>query len=69
LVQSIRCGHRIRAFAYLRVRDPRPALADLPWFAGFWRASLREWLAGTVLAPTSALGIVARRVRRRRLTR
>jgi D-aspartate ligase len=24
--------HRIRAFAYLSVRDPRPALADLGWF-------------------------------------
>ena len=57
--------HRIRAFAYLSVRDPRPALADLAGFAEDWRASLRRWLAGTVLPRTSVLGIVARRLRRR----
>ncbi len=60
-----RNAHRIRAFAYLSVRDPRPALADLAQFAGYWRASLRRWLAGTVLPPTSTLGIVARGLRRR----
>jgi hypothetical protein len=48
-----RNAHRIRAFAYLSVRDPRPALADL---AGFWRAPLRQWLSRTVLPPTSPLG-------------
>ena len=61
----IRNAHRIRAFAYLSVRDPRPALADLAQFAGHWRASLRRWVAGTVLPPTSTLGIVARGLRRR----
>jgi predicted ATP-grasp superfamily ATP-dependent carboligase len=60
-----RNAHRIRAFAYLSVRDPRPALADLAQFARYWRASLRRWLAGTVLPPTSARGIVARGLRRR----
>jgi predicted ATP-grasp superfamily ATP-dependent carboligase len=58
-----RNAHRIRAFAYLSVRDPRPALADLASFAEDWRASFRRWLAGTVLPPTSMLGIVARRLR------
>jgi len=60
-----RNAHRIRAFAYLSVRDPRPALADLAEFAGYWRASLRRWLAGTVRPPTSALGSVVRGLRRR----
>jgi len=61
----IRNGHRIRAFAYLSARDPRPALADLAQFAGYWRASLRGWIAGTVLPPTSTLGVLARGLRRR----
>jgi predicted ATP-grasp superfamily ATP-dependent carboligase len=60
-----RNAHRIRAFAYLSVRDPRPALADLAGFAEDWLASLRRWLARTVLPPMSVLGIVARRLRRR----
>jgi len=57
-----RNAHRIRAFAYLSVRDPRPALADL---AGFWWAPFRQWLSRTVLPPTSPLGIMARGIRRR----
>lgn len=60
-----RNAHRIRAFAYLSLRDPRPALADLVGFAGQWRASFRAWLAGTVLPPASALGSMARGLRRR----
>ncbi len=60
-----RNAHRVRAFAYLSVRDPRPALADLAQFARYWRASLRRWLAGRVLPPTSVLGGVARGIRRR----
>jgi predicted ATP-grasp superfamily ATP-dependent carboligase len=64
-----RNAHRIRAFAYLSLRDPRPALADLGWFARSWRASLRGWLARTALPPTSALGIAARGLRRRWLAR
>lgn len=61
----MRNAHRIRAFAYLSARDPRPALADLWQFAGYWRASLRVWVAGTVLPPTSTLGALARGLRRR----
>ena len=61
----IRNAHRIRAFAYLSVRDPRPALADLSQFARYWQASLRGWVAGTVLPPTSTLGVLARGLRRR----
>jgi len=58
--------HRIRAFAYLSVRDPRPALADLAGFAAQWRASLRRWIAQTVLPPTSAVGSAARLLAGRR---
>jgi hypothetical protein len=43
----------------------RPALADLAQFAGCWRASLREWVAGRVVPPTSTLGVLARGLRRR----
>jgi predicted ATP-grasp superfamily ATP-dependent carboligase len=55
-----RNAHRIRAFAYLSARDPRPALADLAAFARQWRAALRQWLGRTVLSPTSALGAAVR---------
>jgi predicted ATP-grasp superfamily ATP-dependent carboligase len=55
-----RNAHRIRAFAYLSARDPGPALGDLAWFVAQWRASLRRWLAETVLPPTSSLGAAAR---------
>ncbi|HEY7040345.1 MAG TPA: hypothetical protein VID28_15905 [Methylomirabilota bacterium] len=55
-----RNAHRIRAFAYLSVRDPRPALADLASFGRHWRASLRRWIAQTVLPPTSTVGSAAR---------
>ena len=61
-----RNAHRIRAFAYLSVRDPRPALADLAGFAAQWRASLRRWIAQTVLPPTSAVGSAARLLAGRR---
>lgn len=64
-----RNAHRIRAFAYLSVRDSRPALADLAGFAGYWRAWFRGWLTGTVLPPTSTLGSVARGLRRRWVAR
>jgi predicted ATP-grasp superfamily ATP-dependent carboligase len=60
-----RNAHRIRAFAYLSVRDPRPALADLAHFAESWGASLRRWAADMVMAPMSALGGAARGLRRR----
>lgn len=55
-----RNAHRIRAFAYLSLSDPRPALADLASFARRWRASLRRWIAQSVLPPTSAVGATAR---------
>ena len=61
--------HRIRAFAYLSVRDPRPALADVAEFAGQCRTWFRAWLAGTALPPTSPLGVLARGLRRRWLAR
>jgi predicted ATP-grasp superfamily ATP-dependent carboligase len=60
-----RNAHRIRAFAYLSVRDPRPALADVAEFAGQCRTWFRAWLAGTALPPTSPLGVLARGLRRR----
>ena len=60
-----RNAHRIRAFAYLSVRDPRPALADLAGFAACWRAPLRRRLMSTVRRSMSALGIVGRGLRRR----
>ena len=56
-----RNAHRIRAFAYLSVRDPRPALADVAEFA----RQCRTWLAGTALPPTSPLGVLVRGFRRR----
>ena len=62
-------AHRIRAFAYLSVRDPRPALADLAGFVGYWGASLRRRLSGIIRRSTSALGIMARGLRRRSAAR
>jgi hypothetical protein len=47
----VRNAHRIRAFAYLSLRDPRPALANLAWFAAYWRASLRGLLARLIASP------------------
>jgi D-aspartate ligase len=63
-----RNAHRIRAFAYLSVSDPRPALADLASFVGHWRTSLRRWITQTVLPPTSAVGSAARALRAGRRT-
>ena len=63
-------AHRIRAFAYLSLRDPRPALADMTLLArDCWediRATMRGWLSDTALPPTSIRGKVARAIRRRR---
>jgi predicted ATP-grasp superfamily ATP-dependent carboligase len=50
-----RNAHRLRAFAYLSVRDPRPALADLAGFAAQWRRSPRRFI-GQMVPATSALG-------------
>jgi predicted ATP-grasp superfamily ATP-dependent carboligase len=61
-----RNAHRIRAFAYLSVRDPRPALADVAELAGQCWAWFRTRLVGTALPPTSVLGVLARGLRRRR---
>jgi predicted ATP-grasp superfamily ATP-dependent carboligase len=63
-----RNAHRIRAFAYLSVSDPRPGLADLAAFVREWRTSLRRWLAETVLPPTSAMGAMVRGLRGARRT-
>jgi len=60
-----RNAHRIRAFAYLSVRDPRPALADVAEFARQCRTWFRAWLAGTALRPASPLGVLVRGLRRR----
>ncbi|HEU4439542.1 MAG TPA: hypothetical protein VFT36_09830 [Methylomirabilota bacterium] len=57
-----RNAHRLRAFAYLSVRDPRPALADLAGFGAEWGRSLRRWIART-LPRRSALGSAARALR------
>jgi predicted ATP-grasp superfamily ATP-dependent carboligase len=57
-------AHRIRAFAYLSVRDPRPALADLAGFVGIWRAALGRRLAAYARRSMSALDVLARRGRR-----
>ena len=57
-------AHRIRAFAYLSVRDPRPALADLAGFAGYWRAALGRRLAVHARRAVSALDVLGRRRRR-----
>lgn len=62
---AARNAHRLRAFAYLSVRDPRPALADLAHFAGSWRSSLRRWLGDAARLPASRLGLAARPLRRR----
>jgi hypothetical protein len=59
-----RNAHRIRAFAYLSLRDPRPALADLAGFAGYWRAALGRRLAVGARRSMSALGVLGRRRRR-----
>jgi hypothetical protein len=48
-----------------KMRDPNPALADLAGFAGYWRASHGQRLAGTMRRLTSALGIMTRGPRRR----
>ena len=60
-----RNAHRLRAFAYLSVRDPRPALADLAGFAAQWRRSLRRFIGQTWPA-RSALGSAARALLRSR---
>ena len=64
-----RNAHRIRAFAYLSVRDPRPALADVAEFARQCRTWLRAWLAGTALPPRSPLSVLVRGLRRRWIAR
>jgi predicted ATP-grasp superfamily ATP-dependent carboligase len=55
-----RNAHRIRAFAYLSVRDPRPALADLAGFVGIWRAALGRRLAARARRSKSALELLDR---------
>jgi predicted ATP-grasp superfamily ATP-dependent carboligase len=60
----LRNVHRIRAFAYLSLRDPRPALVDLARFSRQWRASLRGWALQTFLPPKSVLGVAARAIHR-----
>jgi predicted ATP-grasp superfamily ATP-dependent carboligase len=57
-------AHRIRAFAYLSARDPRPALADLASFAGIWRDGLGRRLAARARRAASALDVVDRLRRR-----
>jgi predicted ATP-grasp superfamily ATP-dependent carboligase len=60
-----RSAHRLRAFAYLSVRDPRPALADVAHFARAWRASLRRWLGDAARVAASRPALAVRRFRRR----
>lgn len=56
-----RNAHRIRAFAYLSVRDPRPALADATELAGQGWRWLRTRVGGRMRLPTSIRGLRRRR--------
>jgi predicted ATP-grasp superfamily ATP-dependent carboligase len=61
----LRDGHRIRAFAYFSLRDPRPALPDAAPLMRLSQAILRYWLVETALPPASIRGSVIRAIHRR----
>ena len=65
LVAVLRNAHRIRAFAYLSLSDPRPALTDAARMIQVWRAAVRWWLAETALPTASRRGALVRSLRRR----
>jgi predicted ATP-grasp superfamily ATP-dependent carboligase len=61
----VRNAHRIRAFAYLSLRDARPALPDAAPLARLCREFVRYWIVERLLPPASLRGSAIRAVHRR----
>jgi len=60
-------AHRIRAFAYLSLRDAVPALADAAYLGRCFRELVRTWVVESLLPAASIRGTAIRAIHRRLL--